>query len=164
MADDAQGISWQSSCSIHFCWTAVPEAADRSQGPWQNLKDYTEAAANKTGRLRIIAGPVFEANDPVGNIGQASEGEVPVAVPHGVFRVVVHETATERSLPWRSSLLSSMRKARTVSHVRQRPRPIAAGPEAWAYLRSSVSVEVVRRDRRAYGLRFLPDAAVGRAH
>ena len=91
MADYAQRISRQASCDTHFFWNAVPQAADRNQGPWRNLGDHTPAAANKFGRLGIIAGSVFDANEPVGHIGEASKGEVPAAVPHGMFKVVVRE-------------------------------------------------------------------------
>ena len=68
------------------------EAADMNQGPWRHLEDYTAAAANKFGRLWIIAGPVFEKDKAIGFIGEAEKGEVPVAVPHALFKVVIRET------------------------------------------------------------------------
>lgn len=91
MADHAQRISWQASCNTHFFWNAVPQAADMNQGPWRHLEDYTAAAANKFERLWIMAGPVFEKAKPIGFIGEKSKGEVPVAVPHALFKVVVRE-------------------------------------------------------------------------
>ena len=93
MADHAQRISWQASCNTHFFWNAVPQAQDMNQGPWRHLEDYTAATANRFKRLWIIAGPVFEENKPVGFIGEPSKGEVQVAVavPHGMFKVVVRE-------------------------------------------------------------------------
>ena len=93
MADHAQRISWQASCNTHFFWNAVPQAADLNQGPWRHLEDYTAAAANSFGRLWIITGPVFDKNKPVGFIGESSKGEVPIAVPHALFRVVVRGMA-----------------------------------------------------------------------
>ena len=92
MADHAQRMSWQASCNTHFFWNALPQAADMNQGPWRHLEDYTAAAANKFGRLWIIAGPVFEKDKAIGFIGEAKKGEVPVAVPHALFKVVVRET------------------------------------------------------------------------
>lgn len=91
MADHAQRISWQASCNTYHFWNGVPQAQDMNQGPWRHLEDYTAAAANRFGRLWIIAGPVFEKDRPVGFIGEASKGEVPVAVPHGMFKIVVRE-------------------------------------------------------------------------
>ena len=92
MADHAQRIGWQASCNTHFFWNALPQAAKMNQGPWRDLEDYTAAAANKFGRLWIIAGPVFEKDKAIGFIGEAKKGEVPVAVPHALFKVVVRET------------------------------------------------------------------------
>ena len=91
MADHAQRISWQASCNTHFFWNAVPQAADMNQGPWRHLEDYTAAAANSFDRLWIITGPVFQKDRPVGFIGESSKGEVPIAVPHALFKVVVRE-------------------------------------------------------------------------
>lgn len=91
MADHAQRISWQASCNTYFFWNAVPQASDMNQGPWRCFENYTAAAANRFKRLWIVAGPIFEKNRPVGFIGEALKGEVPVAVPHGMFKVVVRE-------------------------------------------------------------------------
>ena len=89
MSDHVQRISWQASCNTFHFWNAVPQAADMNQGPWRHLEDFTAAAANKFKRLWIITGPVFEKGKSIGFIGE--KGEVPVAVPHGMFKVVVRE-------------------------------------------------------------------------
>ena len=91
MADHAQRISWQASCNTHFFWNAVPQAADMNQGPWRHLEDYTAALANRFEQVWIIVGPVFEKCKSIGFIGEASKGEVPVAVPHSLFKIVVRE-------------------------------------------------------------------------
>jgi len=96
MADHAQRISWQASCNTHFFWNAVPQAQDMNQGPWRHLEDYTAAASNKFKRLWIIAGPVFEKGKPIGFIGEKSKGEVPVAVPHAMFKVVVRDLGNDK--------------------------------------------------------------------
>ena len=96
MADHAQRISWQASCNTHYFWNAVPQAADMNQGPWRHLEDYTAAAANMFKRLWIIAGPVFEKGETISFIGEEAKGEVPVAVPHGLFKVVVREIGDGR--------------------------------------------------------------------
>lgn len=91
MADHAQRISWQASCNTHFFWNAIPQAQDLNQGPWRHLEDYTAAASNKFKQLWIIAGPIFEKGKRIGFIGEKAEGEVPVAVPHAMFKVVVRD-------------------------------------------------------------------------
>ncbi len=91
MADHAQRISWQASCNTHFFWNAVPQAADMNQGPWRHLEDYTAAASNKFTRLWIIVGSVFERGKPIGYIGETNKGEVPVAIPHALFKVIVRD-------------------------------------------------------------------------
>ena len=96
MADHTQRISWIASCNTHYFWNAVPQAADMNQGPWHHLEDYTAAAANRLKRLWIIAGPVFEKGETIGFIGEEAKGEVPVAVPHGMFKVVVRELGDEK--------------------------------------------------------------------
>ena len=159
MADHAQRISWQASCNTHFFWNAVPQGADMNQGPWRHLEDYI-AAANHFGRLWIIAGPVFEANKAVGHIGEASMGEVPVAVPHGVFKVVVREVG-DREV----AALAFMFTQHYEQGTDGRPRPA----ETWvncsaargrghindhrSRLKSVAEIEALT------GLRFFPDAA-----
>ena len=91
MSDHAQRIGPEAACNTHVFWNAVPQAADMNQGPWRHLENYSAAASNKFGRLWIIAGPVFEKDKPIGNIGESSKGEVPVAVPHAIFKVLVRE-------------------------------------------------------------------------
>ena len=50
-----------------------------------------EVTLLKFERLWIIAGSVFEKDRPIGFIGEVSKGEVPVAVPHSLFKIVVRE-------------------------------------------------------------------------
>ena len=160
MADHAQRISWQASCNTHFFWNAVPQAADMNQGPWRHLEDYTAAAANKFGRLWIIAGPVFEANEPVRHIGEASKGEVPVAVPHGMFKVVVREVG-DTEVAALAFLFTQ--------HYEQGPNDQPRPSETWVNCsgaRGQGHIYDHRPRRRSVaeiealtGLRFFPDAA-----
>lgn len=89
MADHAQRISAIASCNTNTYWNAVPQAADLNQGPWLHLENYTAALANAYGRVWIIAGPIYDRDQQVLTIGDT--GEVPVAVPHALFKVVVLE-------------------------------------------------------------------------
>ena len=88
MADHAQRISAQASCNTHAFWNASPQAADFNQGPWLHLETYTAALSNMDGEVWIVAGPIFD-NAPLLNI--AEPDEVPVAVPHAFFKLIVRE-------------------------------------------------------------------------
>jgi hypothetical protein len=93
MADHAQRISWQASCNTHVFWNAVPQAAEMNQGPWLHLENYVAAVSNKFGRVWTIAGPIFDQGETVLSIGDP--GEIPIAVPHALFKVIVIETGGE---------------------------------------------------------------------
>ena len=88
MADHAQRIGPEASCNTHVFWNASPQAADFNQGPWLHLETYTAALSNMDGEIWIVAGPVFDRR-PLINI--AAPGEVPVAVPHAFFKLIVRE-------------------------------------------------------------------------
>lgn len=90
MADHAQRISAEASCNTHFFWNASPQAADFNQGPWLHLETYSAAVSNAAGEAWIVAGPIFDRGREILYIGDA--GEVPVAVPHAFFKIIVVET------------------------------------------------------------------------
>lgn len=88
-ADHVQRIGAEASCNTHHFWNAVPQAAEMNQGPWLHLENYVAALANKHGRVWTIAGPIFDVGKPILFIGDP--GEVPVAVPHALFKILVRE-------------------------------------------------------------------------
>lgn len=140
MADHAQRISWQASCNTHFFWNAVPQAADMNQGPWRHLEDYTAASANRFEQVWIIVGPVFEKGKPIGFIGEASKGEVPVAVPHSLFKIVVRELGDEKV-----AALAFLFTQRYEKGVDSQPEPT----ETW------VNCNKARRQDHIYDHQFL---------
>ena len=85
--------SWQASCATHVFFNAVPQAASMNQGPWLHLETYVAALANKYGSVWTIAGPVFRYEQDILYIGDP--GEVPVAVPHALFKILVIEAEGE---------------------------------------------------------------------
>jgi hypothetical protein len=91
MADHAQRVSWEASCNTHIFWNAVPQGADMNQGPWLHLEYYAAALSNMSGKVWTIAGPIFYPGQPILTIGDA--GEIPVAVPHALFKILVIEGA-----------------------------------------------------------------------
>jgi DNA/RNA endonuclease G (NUC1) len=89
MSDHAQRIGAEAACNTHHFWNAVPQAADMNQGPWRHLENYTAAAANKFRSVWIIVGPIVDIAKPVLTIG--GPGEVPVVVPHALYKIVIRE-------------------------------------------------------------------------
>ena len=89
MSDHVQRISPEAACNTHNFWNASPQAKDLNQGPWRHLENYSAAASNKFGEVWIITGPIFDKNKTIYYIG--GEKEIPVAVPHALFKVLIRE-------------------------------------------------------------------------
>lgn len=89
MSDHAQRISAEAACDTHHFFNASPQAADLNQGPWRFLENYSAAAANKYEKLWVMTGPYFEPEKRIGYIG--NNEEVPVAVPHGFYKILIRE-------------------------------------------------------------------------
>lgn len=94
MADHIQRIGWQASCNTYFFRNGLPQAASLNQGPWLHLENYTAAASNKYKDLWIVTGPIFYDGQEIEWIGSA--GEIPVAVPHALFKVIIRELGQGR--------------------------------------------------------------------
>lgn len=90
MSDHAQRINGPAACNTHTFWNASPQAAEMNQGPWLHLENYSASAANKFGRVWVIAGPIFDRATPKLTIGDA--GEAPVEIPDAFFKVIIRET------------------------------------------------------------------------
>jgi len=91
MSDHAQRIDGPAACNTHHFWNAAPQAANFNQGNWKHLEDYSAAAANKYGKLWVITGPIVDQQKRYGSIGDS--GEVPIAVPHAFFKILIHENS-----------------------------------------------------------------------
>ena len=61
-----------------------------NKGIWLDLEALTGAWANKYGQVWIIAGPIYYPDRPIETIGSA--GEIPVAIPHAFFKIVIKES------------------------------------------------------------------------
>ncbi len=95
MKSHAQRIGWKQACNTHVFVNAVPQQKEMNQGDWLDLEAYSGAAANKFGRIWVIAGPVWENGQPIGMLG--TPGEIPVAVPAGLFKILVKENPSEHA-------------------------------------------------------------------
>lgn len=82
-------VGWKQGCNTHFFFNAVPQRENFNKGIWLDLEILTGAWANKYGSVWITTGPVFLAGKPINTIGASNE--VPVVVPHALFKIVVHE-------------------------------------------------------------------------
>jgi endonuclease G len=85
--DDADGnphspAAWNS----HITLNAVPQRHEFNAGIWKDLEDLTGAWAQESGSVWVITGPVVLDLAPTGFIGD--EGEVPVAIPDAMFKIV----------------------------------------------------------------------------
>lgn len=89
MSDHSQRVSWEASCNTHHFWNASPQAAKLNQGVWAYLETYSAALSNMMGDAWIITGPIFEPGRQIHYIGD--DNEIPVAIPHQLFKVVVYE-------------------------------------------------------------------------
>lgn len=89
MNEHAQRIGFEAACNTHNFWNAAPQAAELNQGPWRHLENYSAAASNKFRSVWIVTGPIFDPATPRLFIGDP--GEVPVEVPDGFFKVLIHQ-------------------------------------------------------------------------
>jgi len=90
MNEHAQRIGFEAACNTHNFWNGSPQAADLNQGPWRHLENYSAAASNKFRSLWVVTGPIYDPATPRLFIGDP--GEVPVEVPDGFFKVLIHES------------------------------------------------------------------------
>lgn len=75
--------------NTHTVLNAVPQRASFNSRIWQDLENLTGAWAQKFGKVWVITGPIIIDLAPSGFIGD--EGEVPVAIPDGLFKIVARE-------------------------------------------------------------------------
>ena len=94
MFDHAKRVSKEAACNTFHFWNAVPQDAKMNQegGAWRKLEDLTTEWVKESERIWIISGPVFKENFSIGYIGD--KGEVPIAVPHALFKVIVRNQSS----------------------------------------------------------------------
>lgn len=73
----------------HTVLNACPQVQSMNAGVWLSLENLTGEWADAYGAVWIVCGPVFYANQPIEWIGDS--GEIPVAIPHAFYKVVVKE-------------------------------------------------------------------------
>lgn len=152
MNEHAQRIGFEAACNTHNFWNGSPQAADLNQGPWRHLENYTAAASNKYRSVWVIAGPIFDPTTPRLFIGDPHE--VPVEVPDGFFKIIVHES------PSGVDTLAFIFPQPNVLGANQKPAPAAAWvncsgprPPGFEYNHEPNLVSIAEIEQRT-GIRF----------
>ena len=91
----AQVHAWRlgraASWNTHTVFNAVPQRHAFNAGIWKNLEEHTAQWAEEYGRIWVITGPIFLSDPPEEFIGEAAKGEMRVAVPDALFKIVIRE-------------------------------------------------------------------------
>ena len=92
MKQHAWRLGANADWNTHTTMNAVPQRGDFNQGIWLDLERRTAAWADAFDAVWIVAGPVVFNQTPSAWLGQP--GEVPVAIPDALFKIVARDTST----------------------------------------------------------------------
>lgn len=87
----AERMGADAAWNTHTVLNAVPQRSRFNSGPWLQLECTTGAWANRFGVIWIVTGPIFNGKRPSAWIGEPSKGELSVAIPDFLFKVVIRE-------------------------------------------------------------------------
>lgn len=77
--------------NTHTTLNACPQSPDFNRGIWKDLEDKIASWADTGGAsIWVICGPVFRKKRAIHWIGDTDE--IPAAVPHGFYKIVVRES------------------------------------------------------------------------
>lgn len=68
-----------------------------NSGIWNDLEDLEAEYADEYGAVWIIAGPIFNNLKPSLFIGEQNKGELLIAAPDALFKIIVRETGDGES-------------------------------------------------------------------
>lgn len=80
-----QNADW----NTHTMLNAVPQRHGFNAGIWLDMEEKTARWADIYNKVWVITGPVFKDLTPRKWIGEISKGELPVAIPDGLFKIVI---------------------------------------------------------------------------
>lgn len=96
----AQVHAWRlgaaASWNTHTVFNAVPQLQEFNNGIWKHLEELTSEWADHYGQVWIVTGPVFKGKKPRKWIGETTKGEMRVAVPDFLFKIVTREDSNGR--------------------------------------------------------------------
>ena len=91
----AERMGADAAWNTHTVLNAVPQRSRFNSGIWLDLECKTGAWANKFGVIWVVSGPIFLTGKPTRWIGEKSKGEMLVAVPDALFKIVIREIDEE---------------------------------------------------------------------
>ena len=94
MKQHAWRLGRNADWNTHTVLNAVPQRQDFNGSIWRDLEDLTAKWADTYGAVWIVTGPVFEpqANKPNAWLGEPEKGEMPIAIPDALFKIVIRDT------------------------------------------------------------------------
>lgn len=92
----AKFLAWRlgpnADWNTHTMLNAVPQRHGFNAGIWLDMEEKTGQWADKYNQVWIITGPIFKDLKPRKWIGEVSKGELPVAIPDGLFKIVIKDS------------------------------------------------------------------------
>ena len=85
----AERLGHDAAHNTHTLLNAVPQRKKFNRGIWLDMEYLTAAWAQRYGAVWVITGPVFYNGAPKEWIGEAEKGELLVAVPDALFKIVI---------------------------------------------------------------------------
>lgn len=85
----AERVSNDAAYKTHDLLNAVPQRSEFNKGIWEDLEEMTAAWAQKYGEVWVITGPVFTDMTVRAWLGEREKGELPVAIPDALYKIVV---------------------------------------------------------------------------
>jgi len=94
MKQHAWRLGANADWNTHTTLNAVPQRQNFNAGIWLDLEYKTAEWADKYGSVWIVDGPIFEPqkNTPNAWLGEPEKGEMLIAIPDALFKIVVRET------------------------------------------------------------------------
>lgn len=78
--------------NTHTVLNAVPQRKRFNSPVWRGLENLVAGWADEYGAVWNVIGPVFDEGMPTRWLGERSKGELRIAVPDAIFRIVIRES------------------------------------------------------------------------
>lgn len=93
MKQHAWRLGANADWNTHTVVNAVPQRDEFNRGIWLDLELKTAKWADKYSSVWIIAGPIFSSGQPRRWLGEKSKGEMLIAIPDALFKIVIRVSA-----------------------------------------------------------------------
>jgi len=92
MKQHAWRLGENADWNTHTMLNAVPQREEFNSGIWLDLEYKTAAWADTYGAVWIVTGPVINNLKPSKWLGEAYKGEMKIAIPDALFKIVIKES------------------------------------------------------------------------